>query len=194
MSKFSIVILISLPTVASLLPSHASAQAFTSYPVVLSGQHAPDVGVDVEFESFSFPSISQRGDVVFRGALVGDGVDSSNGAAIYAADPDNQIRLVARTGDTASSTLGALWTSLTYAYVNDQGEVAFSGRAVVGRNPPGGSHGIWSEGGGTARDGPPRPGSCWEPGGLETHRRKESRGTPRRRDRGRALPHRRITH
>ena len=148
-SKFSVVVLISLPTVANLLPSHASAQTFTSYPVVLSGQHAPDAGVDVEFESFSFPSISQRGDVVFRGALVGDGVDSSNGAAIYAADPDNQIRLVARTGDTASSTLGALWTSLIYGYVNDQGEVAFSGRAVVGRNPPGGSHGIWSEGGDT---------------------------------------------
>ena len=65
--------------------------------IARSGQTAP--GTDLSFDSFQSNYVNGRGQSVFKGFLVGDGVDETNNLGIWAEDLNGRLHFITRMGD-----------------------------------------------------------------------------------------------
>jgi len=78
--------------------------------------------------TFSEPVIGGAGEVAFRGALVGPGVDTTNNTGIWGPDASGNLSLLARGGDWAPGKQeGTLFGGVGAPVINAAGELAFGG-------------------------------------------------------------------
>lgn len=119
-------------------------------PVAVAGDQAPDTTAGTLFGSqalsfsvFSFPSLSDAGNVVFSSSLIGTDVNASNGSGIWSYAGD-AFSLIVRAGDSAPGTDATFGTfHLIKPLINSAGHIAFqgilTGPNIVGTNDAG----IW---------------------------------------------------
>ncbi len=123
--------------------------------VVRKGDVAPGTGGAVFFSpnptrfptlSFSGPILNNAGHVTFLGKLSGEGVSDINDQGIWSERGGNGLSLVARTGDEAPDTDGAIFERFLNWTLNDAGQTAFSG-SLTGPEVAFRSNdtGIWAE-------------------------------------------------
>jgi hypothetical protein len=122
-------------------------------PLVLEGDLATGVGEDVRFAGLDGPVLNvafgPEGDVAFRAAIEGPGLDESNDSGIWLAQRNSEVRLIAREGQPAPGVeSGVTFRQLntqSQLLVNGQGQVAFfaflQGPGIDGGN----DRGIWAE-------------------------------------------------
>ncbi len=139
--------------------------------VVLEGEAAPGTSPGVVFGgggqiAFAPPLINSAGQIAFRGALVGPGVDTFNDRGLWVEDAGS-FRRVVREGDNAPGFAenivfgGMLDPPFRDLSFNGNGQVAFAGTLTIS----GGSsiNSIWSEAGGglhlVTREGSQAPGT-----------------------------------
>ena len=130
------------------------------------GSQAPgtDPGVNFDWFGSGSPVINALGQTVFRGALVGPGVDDTNSYGLWA-DTSGAVVLVVRAGTAAPGTGdGVVFSWLGSPRLNDAGNIAFlanlAGAGVNASN----DLGMWSDASGAltliARTGSPAPGTA----------------------------------
>lgn len=114
-----------------------------------AGNPAPGTPAGVVFSGGmqNWLMLNDAGQIVFRANLAGPGVDTTNDAGIWAGVP-GALQLIAREGDIAPGTGGAVFDLFNYQFeaypapvMNAAGEVAFSGHCT-------GARGIWRWSGG----------------------------------------------
>ena len=124
------------------------------------------------YSAFIDPVIDAAGQIAFRGALTGPGVNASNNSGIWseAAGTPGSQGLIARTGDVAPGTgpgTGVVYSSFNLPVISAAGQTAYlgvlTGTGVTFSN----DRGIWSEAAGTlgspglvAREGNHAPGTA----------------------------------
>jgi len=133
--------------------------------IVRTGNVAPDTG-GANFSSFGFgitPFLNNAGQLAFRGFL--DTVGTGTG--IWSGSGGSGLALVAREGNSAPGTGGAIFASnlnFTVPTFNEAGQTAFFARITGAGVDSGNNRGIWSEGGSAglalvARTGDEAPGT-----------------------------------
>jgi hypothetical protein len=135
--------------------------------VARRGLQAPGAPSGAVFDWLDDPRLNVAGDeAAFRAYLrrgVG-GVDGLNDSGIWI-ERGGQLGLLARSGDVAPDTLGAVFYGVSEPAMNRAGEVAFQAGLLpgVGDAATANSGGVWAERGGAlrlvARSGDPAPGT-----------------------------------
>ena len=131
--------------------------------VALTSTDAPGT-TDASFSEFEAPSLNIAGQTAFYGKLAGLGVNNNSDTGFWSEGTGTGLALVARTGDPAPGTAGAVFSSFTEnPILNNAGQTALQGRLTGGDVNTDNVAGIWSEGGGgglalVARSGDPVPG------------------------------------
>ncbi|MCA9258995.1 MAG: hypothetical protein KDA61_07335 [Planctomycetales bacterium] len=91
-----------------------------------SGSAALPLDADVNFGELEQPLLNDRGQAVFKGALVGTGVDETNGSGIWRDSVEDGLSLVVRTGDQAPDLdEGVAFHLLADPLLNERGHIAF---------------------------------------------------------------------
>lgn len=108
--------------------------------VAREGDVAPGTAAGTVFDDFERsiqPAAPSRNDrqIVFSASVRGPAVGPTNDQAIWTKAPGREPLLIARTGDAAPETDGALFFGLGYPSCNDAGQVVFS--AVLARGTAG---------------------------------------------------------
>jgi hypothetical protein len=103
--------------------------------IVLPGMPAPGGGT---FAGVGFgPHLNDGGDVAFAGVVstdLGPGGEFGLGVGLFAADPNNNLRAIARPGDVAPG--GETFDWAAYSWTNRRGDIAFMGHVVEqGQSP-----------------------------------------------------------
>ncbi|MEL6497992.1 MAG: choice-of-anchor tandem repeat NxxGxxAF-containing protein [Planctomycetota bacterium] len=120
--------------------------------VAREGQQTPVLAPGINFAGAFFSrNINESGAVTFEAPLEGAGINSNNDRSIWFGSSATDLRLVARSGDTAPGTTdGAVFASgIGDPVANDLGEVAFSGIVAGVSVTDMNDQGVWSETGGT---------------------------------------------
>ncbi len=113
--------------------------------VARKGSAAPDTAQGVVFTSFgNDPILNDAGQIAFRGALTGTGVDGTNDTGIWS-EGSGALALVARSGDAAPGTpAGVMYGRMNTPVLNGSGQTAFksnlTGTGVTTVN----NWGIWA--------------------------------------------------
>ncbi len=95
--------------------------------VAYEGSPAPVGAPGVVFDRIDPPQMNAMGELVFYALLAGEGVDGSNRAAVFYADREGGVGLIARAGDELEVRDGDVRT-IAFAFVDDgTGEPFFSG-------------------------------------------------------------------
>ena len=128
--------------------------------VARQGDTAPGTG-GAAFSGFSQPALNDDGDTAFVGALTGTGVTSSNNRGVFT-DSGGTLGLVARTGDAAPGTGGAVFSLFNTPVLNNSGDTAFTAN-LAGAGVTGANSGIFAQSAGVlglvAREGDAAPGT-----------------------------------
>jgi hypothetical protein len=120
--------------------------------VALTNTSAPGTGA--LFEYLFDPWMNASGKVVFKASLMGDGVDFTNNAGVWAGEPGS-VELVVRKGSPAPGTNGHFlvmnFSNVGLLSIDDGGDITFPSSLMDsdGANVPGGG-GVWQYGTGGA--------------------------------------------
>ncbi|WP_145285996.1 DUF7453 family protein [Pirellulimonas nuda] len=151
------------------MPPVASAQLIfeTRALAGTDGPLGPGLGTGVHFSDLdSAPVINSAGQTAFRGELIGVGVNGLNASGIWSEGGGSGLALVARKGNPAPGTTGAVsFGSFNTPVLNSGGQTSFRGFLNGAGVTTADDRGIWSEGGGSglaliAREGGQAPGTA----------------------------------
>ena len=131
--------------------------------IARAGDAAPDTSGAV-FSTLGIPVINSAGQTAFSGTLTGTGISESNNGGVWSEGGGSGLELVAREGDAAPGTSGALFSGFRDVVLNDAGQTGFTGSVTGSGVSSSNNRGIWSEGGGNglklvAREGDAAPGT-----------------------------------
>jgi len=115
--------------------------------IARSGSEAPETG-GAPFQYFQTVHINNAGDIAYEGLLGAGG--TSGGIWLH---KDDSTKLIARAGERAPDTAGAVFEQFSWKDLNDQGEIAFRGILQIDKNGVDDSNneGIWATSGGSVR-------------------------------------------
>ncbi|MBA4106465.1 MAG: hypothetical protein C0485_11965 [Pirellula sp.] len=89
---------------------------------IREGDQAPGLPDGVVFSSFDPPVLNASGQMVFRGFITGDEINSSNDIGIWAQDLTGELRLIARAGDLLEVSPGEFVQIGHPAFANQSSE------------------------------------------------------------------------
>ena len=110
---------------------------------------APCDDPDTRFKRFTTTAIDSNGKIVFFAFLQGATVNSANDGSVWCSDPDGSLRLIAREGQIANNTDGAVIATLDVVGTSDANGIVYSARLStgVGDTTTSTNVGIWLDGG-----------------------------------------------
>ncbi len=162
--KKTIFVVVLLGLLAGFAPRQVAASGGLR-TVALSGQEAPGAGEGVVLKDPStYPSMNSQGHVAYRSSVAGVGVETTNDSGLWV-DMGNNSLLVAREGEIAPGTSGALFGSMSAININNlEGEAAFSAELSGAGVDESSDRGIWRVAADGAeslvvREGDPAPGA-----------------------------------
>ena len=109
------------------------------------GEHAAGTPSGVAFNQFEAPVLNSLGETAFFATLTGSGVNSTNNQGLWVDQASQGLSLIARAGDIAPGTSGAVFSLFAAPAINSLGQIAFfaglTGSGVNGNN----DEGLWIE-------------------------------------------------
>ncbi len=122
-------VLYCLAAVMLAAPAHAELRDLKK--IVLSSDAAPDVD-GATFHTVYSPQINNRGDIIFDARLMGEGISYPNENTVYIYNGPRES-LIARGGEVAPETGGAVMQAVSVETMTDDGLVLF-GAYLIGGN------------------------------------------------------------